>query len=151
MTLGGLDPPSARFAGEVARREAAGLLPQCRRCIGGSAGAGSAGGFVQFGCELGIRPGSREREMPGALLGIVVHRRKASVQLATLRARCSGVQNGCQERMSKAHPFAVHLEHTCIDPLVESGVGAGCPRSGTHEVDRRPPQHRDDQGDVTGR
>ena len=27
--------------------------------------------------------------------------------------------------MSKAHPFAVHLEHTRIDPLVETGVGAG--------------------------
>src|SRR5262245_5128502 len=140
VILGGLDPPSARVAGEVGRRQAASLLPQRRRSIWGSAGAGSAGGLVQFGCELGIRPGSRENEMPGALLRIVEHRRKASVQLATLRARYTGVQNGCEERMSEPHPLAVRLEHACIDPLIESGVGAGCPRSGTHEVDRSPPQ-----------
>ena len=89
--------------------------------------------------------------MPGALLGILEHRRKAGVELATLCARCTRVQNGCQERMRKAHAFAVDLEHTRINRLVESVVGAGCPCSGTHEVDRRPPQHRDDEADGTGR
>jgi hypothetical protein len=53
--------------------------------------------------------------------------------------------------MRKAHAFAVDLEHTRINRLVESVVGAGCPCSGTHEVDRRPPQHRDDEADGTGR